>query len=232
MRPSGRRADPLVRTSSGEQVVRHIRRLIFDGELRPGVRVPQDEIAEELGVSRIPVREALIALEREGWVRIELHRGAFINVLDERAVRDHYELYGLFFGFAAERALDRSGTELLERLTALQEELAGTADPADAGRVLVTFHRTLVEGAASPRIEVMLRAMASLVPGNFFESVPEAVEVERAALRSILRALRRGDGERAAAEYQRMMGRIGDLVVRLFKERGLLGPEQAPALAQ
>ena len=76
------------RLSSGDQAALYIRRLIFDGDLRPGTRVPQDEIAQTLGVSRIPVREALIALEREGWVTIELHRGAFINALDEDAVRE------------------------------------------------------------------------------------------------------------------------------------------------
>ena len=224
-----RRAQPLVRTSSGEHVVRHIRRLIFDGDLRPGMRVPQDDIAEELGVSRIPVREALIALEREGWVTIELHRGAFINALDERAVHDHYELYGLFFGFAAERALDRSGPELLERLGALHDQMAASADPERLGRLFISFHGTMVEGAASPRIDALLRAMSSLVPGNFFESVPEAIDIEKAAIRTILRALRRQDGARAAAEYQRMMRRIGDQVVRLFKLRGLLGPEEASA---
>jgi len=52
--------------SSGDQAALYIRRLMFDGDLRPGTRVPQDEIAQALGVSRIPVREALIALEREG----------------------------------------------------------------------------------------------------------------------------------------------------------------------
>ena len=64
------------------------------------MRVPQDAIAQDLGVSRIPVREALIVLEREGWVTNEMHRGAFINALDEPTVHDHYELFGLIYGFA------------------------------------------------------------------------------------------------------------------------------------
>jgi DNA-binding GntR family transcriptional regulator len=55
------------RVSSGEQVRQYVRRRIFDGVLKQGQRVPQDAIAKTLGVSRIPVREALIALEREGW---------------------------------------------------------------------------------------------------------------------------------------------------------------------
>jgi DNA-binding GntR family transcriptional regulator len=223
-RPRTRPSDRIVRTSSGEHVVRHIRRLIFEGDLKPGMRVPQDEIAEHLGVSRIPVREALIALEREGWVTIELHRGAFINALDERAVHDHYELYGLFFGFAAERALDRSGPELLARLDVLQAQIAATDDPEELSPLFIAFNRAVIEGAASPRIEALLRAMSTLVPGNFFDAVPDSIAVEKAGMRTILRALRRGDGAKAAAEYQRMMRRIGDQVARLFNERGLLGP--------
>src|ERR1700716_4658430 len=114
----------LQRQSSGEQAALYIRRLIFDGHLRPGTRVPQDEVAQALGVSRIPVREALIALEREGWVTIEMHRGSFVNALDARSVRDNYELFGLVFGFAAQRALDRSGPELIDRLRELKSAAA------------------------------------------------------------------------------------------------------------
>lgn len=228
-RRESRRAAPLVRTSSGEQVVLHIRRLIFEGELRPGMRVPQDELARELGVSRIPVREALIALEREGWVTIELHRGAFINAVNEQAVRDNYDLFGLIYGFAAERALDRSGPELVKRLGAIETEFAKSQSAGELTGLFVSFHSTIVDAAASPRINVVLRAMSALVPGNFFESVPEAIEIEKAGLRSILRALRRSDGAKASEEYGRTMRRVGDQVVRLFKERGLLAPEEASA---
>ena len=86
------------RLTSGEQAALYIRRLVFDGDLKPGDRVPQDVVAAALGMSRIPVREALIALEREGWVTIETHRGAFVNGFDRQAVRDHYALFALIYG--------------------------------------------------------------------------------------------------------------------------------------
>src|SRR6202035_5410665 len=161
----GGRDGQIVRTSSGEQIASHIRRLIFDGSLRPGMRVPQDAIARNLGVSRIPVREALIALEREGWVTIELHRGAFINAIDVQAVRDHYELYGLVYGFAARRAFGRSQPELIERLTDLNERLVVSDDPEEIGQLSVEFHASVVDAARSPRIKVILRAMPALIPG-------------------------------------------------------------------
>ncbi len=219
----------MVRRSSGEQAALHIRRLIFDGELRPGDRVPQDDIARTLGISRIPVREALIALEREGWVRIEMHRGAFISAIDAQVVRDHYELYGLVYGFAGRRALGRADPELIERLTALERRIAHTDDPVEMGRVSVEFQAAVVDAAQSPRIKVLLRAMSPLVPGDFFVEVPGAIDVQRRGLAAVLRAARRGDGDRVADEYLRIMRRVGDKVMQLFKDRGLFDPSDAAA---
>jgi DNA-binding GntR family transcriptional regulator len=211
----------IVRTSSGEQIASHIRRLIFEGVLRPGMRVPQDAIARDLGVSRIPVREALIVLEREGWVTVEMHRGAFINALDEQAVRDHYELFGLIYGFAAKRALVRAAANLAERLADIQRRFARAGNPDEMQELSIAFHGAIVEVAASPRINVALRAMSALVPGNFFASVPGAVDVEKRGLAAIVRAMQKNDGDKASDEYARMMRRIGDKVVQLFKERSL-----------
>jgi DNA-binding GntR family transcriptional regulator len=197
--------------------------LIFEGELRPGERVPQDEIAQELGISRIPIREALIALESGGWVTIELHRGAFVTALDEQAVRDHYELYGMVYGFAAQRALARKPEDLGDRLIELADAINEVDDPEELQNLAIEFHAEITGAARSPRINVVLRAMSGLVPGNFFELVPSAVDGERRGLSAIAKAMKRGDGERAASEYQRMMRRQADNVVAVLRDRGLLG---------
>jgi DNA-binding GntR family transcriptional regulator len=215
-------ADVLVRRSSGEQAALYIRRLIFDGVLREGDRVPQDAIAEKLGLSRIPVREALLFLEREGWVTIKPHRGAFIGALDETVVRDHYELYGHVYSFVAARAAERQTPEMLTRLTELQKQIQAAADPQSAWRLNQAFHTTLIEMARSPRLNAVLGAMAGIVPGNFFELVPGSIEVDKKGAAAILRRLKQGDGERASAEYVKLMRRQGDLVVALFKSRGIL----------
>ena len=209
------------RSSSGQQAAEYIRRLIFEGKLRPGERVPQDDVADALSLSRIPVREGLIALERDGWVTIELNRGAFVNALDADAVRDSYELFGLVYGLAARRALARSDTSFLHRLAAIEKELGATDDPRAIEQLTVAFHSTVVDAARSPRIKVVLRASSGLVAGNFFEEVAGAIDVERKGTAAILRALRKGDGEKAAAEYLAMLRRQGELVVRAFAARGL-----------
>ena len=217
-------SEELTRRSSGEQAALYIRRLIFDGDLRPGDRVPQDDVAQALGISRIPVREALIALEREGWVTIAMHRGAFVTSLDEQAVRDHYELFGLVYGFAVERAVDRSGPDLTRELKGVQLELSTTDDPAEVWRLTLRFHALVIEAAGSPRLRVVLRAMPGMIPGNFFALVPGAVESEKRGFAAIVRAVAKGDGPRAAAESGRTLRTPGGHVVEVLSGRGLLDP--------
>ena len=212
----------LVRRSSGEDAARYIQRLIFDGHLTPGERVPQNEVARALGVSRIPVREALIALERAGWVTIELHRGAFVSVLDEQAVRDHFELFGIVYALAARRAVARGPDGWLDALADIAASLAATEDPNRFQELEVAFNATVTGAARSPRIHVALRALSGIVAGNLFELVPAAMEVEREGLCSIAVALRDGDGDGAGDGYETMMCRQADNVVDVLRGRGVL----------
>ncbi len=217
----------IVRMSTGERVAQYICRLIFDGELPSGSRVPQDEIAQTLGVSRIPVREALIALEREGWVRNELHRGAFISPLDRRSVQDHYDLFGVLYGFGATRAIERTdhaqlGADLARLATKLR-----TNDTASFGKAAVAFHRMVIDAAQSPRLATVMRSLSSLVPGDFFELVPKARTIERVGMPPIATAIRQGDAALARQHYASMMAEVGQQVVILFAARGLF--ESRPA---
>jgi DNA-binding GntR family transcriptional regulator len=234
----GQLPDPrntLARMSSGEQARLYIRRLVFDGVLRQGQRVPQDAIAESLGVSRIPIREALIALEREGWMTIVPNRGVFVNALDEPAIRDHYELYALFYGLAVRRAVERKGSAaLVDQLAPLQREIVKTAKAGDAAQLhelMVNFHRAIVDASSSPRLRNVLRQLTDIVPGNFFELVPNADTVGRKGATAIVSAIRKGDAEAAEREYATMLRRQGDLVVALFRERGMFQDEAEAELS-
>jgi DNA-binding GntR family transcriptional regulator len=211
------------RRTSADDAARYIRRLIFDGHLRPHDRVPQDDTAAVLGISRIPVREALIALEREGWVTIAPHRGAFVSELDEAAVRDHFELYGLTFGLAARRAIERDADALCAAVEPLVRAAADEDDAERFGDLAVAFHEAVVDAAASPRIRVVLRAISTMVPGNFFALVPNSVPIERDGLVALLAAFRARDVVRAPDEYLDMTRRQADQVVALFEERELFG---------
>ena len=209
------------RVSSGEQAALFIRQQIFDGEFKPGERIPQDEVARSLGLSRIPLREALIALEREGWVTLRMHRGAFVNALDEQAVRDHYALFGMLYAFAVVKALERADDTLVDRLVEIETRFYAETDPVEAGAIVLTFHATMIDAAQSNRIKSLFRAISTVIPSGFFAYVPRAVDVEREILPNIVAAMRVDDAATAATEYQRMMDRIGDEVVNVLRLRGL-----------
>jgi len=209
------------RPSSGDLVAVHVRSLIFNGELRQGDRVHQDDIARQLGVSRIPVREAIIALDREGWLTITPHRGAFVHGLDEDALRDHYELLGLVYGLAARRAVSRATADNRARLRAAQEALAAATTSDELHETNDVFLRTLLTMARSPRLGSVMRNMSTVVPGNFFELVPGSGATQQRGARAIVEAIGADDADGAAAACVELLTEQGDLVIELLASRGM-----------
>ena len=209
----------VVRKGSGEQAAAYIRRLIFDGQLQEGMRLPQDTVAKAVGVSRIPIREAIIALEREGWVTTKLHRGTFVNAFDEQIIRDHYELFGLVYGLAARRAAQRHDPEVLGSSPTWSSRCGPPTTWCESKSSPLPSTAPWWRRRAPPH-HGRAPAMSRLVPGPFFVLVPKAVEPERKGLAAIVRAIRDGDGERAAREYTKMLSQQAEMVVDLFHERG------------
>jgi DNA-binding GntR family transcriptional regulator len=196
--------------------------LILSGGLVAGEHIRSTRIAQQLGISRIPVREALIALEREGWVTIRSGRGAFVNPLDEQYVRDHYQLLGELLGFAVERAVARRDPDFTVRILDLARAMAAVEDPEDFSRLAFEFQSAVVAEARSPRVRMLLRAMSNLVPGNFYVTIPAAMPIEKRGRADIARAVRQGDPEQAAAAFSAMMARVGEEVVSVLRARRVL----------
>ena len=209
------------RRSSGDLVAVHIRSLIFNGELRQGDRMRQDEIAQRLGVSRIPVREAIIALDREGWLTITPHRGAFVHGLDEDTLRDHYELLGLVYGLAARRATERATDDGLRCLRDAQQQLAAADSPDTLHDANDAFLRTLLTLAHSPRLGSVMRNMSTVVPGNFFELISGSGPVQQRGTKRIVTAISSRDPDAAAEACMRLLRDQGDLVIKLLASRGM-----------
>lgn len=201
----------------------HIRVMIFDQRLRAGDRVPQDEIAAELRVSRVPVREAVIALDREGWVTSRPHLGAFVNGLDENSVRDHFELLGLMYGLAARRAVERGTSAGIAALSGTAKDLQAATDADTFAALDTAFRRQLLRLSDSRRISAVARVIAAnIVPGNFFAQVPGVIRVHKRGMRAVVKALRAGDGPGAERAYVEVFRAETDGVVALLHDRGLL----------
>lgn len=138
-------------------VARRLREAIFDGELEPGTPVRQEAVAHELGVSRIPVREALRHLESEGLVVIRPHSGARVAVLDFEEYTEIYKIRERLEPLALAESIGNLTDEQrreIERLAAEVETLTGDVSAwLDADR---RFHLACYVGVPTPRLLRMI----------------------------------------------------------------------------
>ena len=184
---------PHRRRNLSDAVADHIREGILAGRLRPGARIDQDAIAEELGVSRLPVREALITLDQEGLIENIPRRGAYVQRLERDDILDHYQLFGQVAGLSAARAVARLDDEGLRRLVLLHETLGATKDLVEQERLNFEFHRTINKACGSKRIDSMLRLLTRSLPMPYFEFVPEWLDDAQRQHQDIVDAFQRRD---------------------------------------
>jgi DNA-binding GntR family transcriptional regulator len=207
--------------SSGEVAASFVRRLIYSGQLQAGDRVPQNDLARLLSLSKIPVREGLIVLEREGLVTFGADRGAIVNQLDPGAIQDGFDIFGAVYGYAVSCAYQRGGDEFVARAVELCETIRAAVESDELQQLVVAFHSAVVVAAQSPRVTTVLGATARVEIGDIFREIPALAVLEVRGANAIARALRRNDPDRAAAEYRRLLRREGELVVKELRRRGL-----------
>lgn len=149
-------------------VVAHVLHLLLTGKLRTGDRVDRNEIALGLGVSRVPIQEALVQLEHDGIVSTRYHRGAFIERFDEATVLEHHELDGLLSGIASARAASNPTPRVLGQLDTLMRSLRTAKDARAFIDTAAEYRRTLNEEYAGPRLLATIRASQNLIPRVFW----------------------------------------------------------------
>ena len=146
---------PQIPRSRALDVERTVAEWIFQGELTAGQKLTEQEVAERLGVSRGPVREAFRALEDVGLLQIEQNRGAFVRKIDFDEAMEIHDIYSALEELATRSAARRlSGTEIGE-LKSLVESMDAAAEAEDLDRYYslnLSFHQRLMEGSGSQRL--------------------------------------------------------------------------------
>ena len=198
----------------------HVREEIFSGRLKPGAKIDQDGIAARLGISKLPVREALISLEHEGLVENPARRGAYVARLTRDDILDHYRLIALVSGLAAQRAAAHLDAEEIESLALVLDELDGTDDPRRQEELNAIFHRAINVSAGSLRLRSALRVLNQTMPANFYEFAEGWNENAKAQHRRILDALRTADADAAEAAVVDHITAGGQYAVRRLDEVG------------
>lgn len=167
-----------------------LRDRILTGRLTRGDRVDLDALAAEFGISRTPVREALLELSYEGLVEVTPRSGiTVIGITPEDAV-DNFAVLAALSGKAAEWATLRISDAQFAHLRTLADDIETAEDIVEANR---RFHRALNMAAGSPRLLAFLRHAVRAVPGNYFTLFPEQRERSLAEHAELLDAMERRD---------------------------------------
>jgi DNA-binding GntR family transcriptional regulator len=188
-----------VSTTVRTQAANELRDRILTGRLRPGDRLDLDRLTAEFGISRTPVREALLELSYEGLVAITPRSGmAVVGITPEDAV-DNFAILAALAGKGAELATARITATELDELRTLAAVVDDAPDVVAANR---RFHRAINLAARSPRLLTHIRQAVRVVPGNYFELFPEQQERSRHEHAALLDAMARGDGHGARAAME------------------------------
>jgi DNA-binding GntR family transcriptional regulator len=216
------------RVSLVDRAYDEIRRRILDNQYAPAQQVLESELAAELGMSRTPLREALVRLENENFVELVPRHGMRVVPLSLQSLRDMYEVLTALELAAVERlARERPGDDVLAPLDAALDEMDVALKTQDLDawvRADEQFHRMLLDLCGNPRLAALaltlwdqghrartatVRLRGSLTPSNREH-------------RAVVEAIRRGDGREARAQHRRHRARASQEILTLL-ERTRMG---------
>lgn len=186
-----------------EQVYDHLKGRLHRGDLAPGALIDLNAIAAEIGISRTPLRDALLQLESEGFVEILPRRGVRVAALTLERVRDSYQLLGALEGAALREARDLLDARRMDRMDELVTEMREALDEQDFDRFYarnLDFHDCWLELSRNAELQRTVRTLKLRLydfPG-FAELIEEWERASCDEHDSIVALLRAGEVDRAA----------------------------------
>ncbi|MET9595242.1 GntR family transcriptional regulator [Streptomyces sp. NPDC006516] len=214
--PAARKADPKP-PPAAERVYTHIKEAVLDRRYEGGTLLTEGDLAEAVGVSRTPVREALLRLEVEGLIKLYPKKGALVLAVSAQEISDVVETRLLVEEFAARKAVP-APPRLIARLEQLLEEQRELAEAGDLAAVAVKdrcFHAEIVKNAGNEilsRLYDQLRDRQLRMGVAVMEAHPDRIAANITEHSELLEAIRSGDAEEAAQVVRRHVSRVKVLV--------------------
>ena len=186
---SGRLSDPVAYV---------IRKAILSGVLKPGTSIPERVLAQELNVSRTPVREALFVLQGEGLVHLRHNRSALVAHFSQDDLHRVYALRGLLEGFSAECAAanpDRSHIPKVDHALQRYLKLSEQATPIEQAQADLEFHESILDAAGSQLLYTITRQVlaVTITHRSRYAYTPEQLHEAQIQHESIYSAIAKGD---------------------------------------
>jgi DNA-binding GntR family transcriptional regulator len=178
-----------------------IRDRIASGVHRPGERLVEDRLADDLGVSRNPVREALRALEVEGYVELIPRRGAIVADLSPEVVAEIFEVRGALEALGAGLAAQRAAPTQVRRLERLLDTAAQALERGDLRRLPdlnTRFHQLILDMGGNSLLGETMAPLRGRTQWIFSRTVADRAAQSLAEHRELADAIADGDADRAA----------------------------------
>ncbi len=193
-----------------EIVADELRVKILNGDLIPGQRLVTTDIADEMGVSRMPVRDALRSLESTGLVETVPHRGTIVKDLSEFEIVELYQMRAVLEGLAARLASARVNEKQLEKIKKIvlshDQKAMQNEDYDSFTKLNREFHALIWAAAGSPKLESLLsnlydacsqyRNLSMLVPGR-----PNSIFIEHTSIYEAMKCHNCDEAERVARTH-------------------------------
>ena len=145
--------------STADMLAKELKVLINNGSLQDGDRLVERELASQFSVSRIPMREAIRQLEREGLVEVYRNRGAVVKTLTASDVNEIYQLRALLEGEAIFQSMQYMDSETITRAELAHKLLGGASEPTQQGLHNREFHELLYRKCKNHRLLAMINEL-------------------------------------------------------------------------
>jgi DNA-binding GntR family transcriptional regulator len=195
-----------------------LREAIIRGDFEPGERLKQSELAEKLGVSRMPVREAFRKLESEGLITLEPHKGAVVKSISLEDIEEIYALRSSLEKMAVYKSIDLLTKEDLTELTELVEQMETAEDVDTFIQFNIDFHRILVKRCKWERLNSFIGTLWSGLPQQTPHLIKGQKDTSNADHRKILEAVLKKDKETAASLVAEHITQTGKKLIKSIRD--------------
>lgn len=208
-----------------QQIQTHLKQAILDGSLAPGEQLVEGDIAQQFGVSRSPVREAIQELERQGYVVKKPRRGTFVTELTPQAVTEIYSLRVLLEGYAAVIAASIRRPELTERMRDLvlrMEQAVHEADFVGFSDADLGFHSLLCDSTSHSHLISLSQCLNTEMGFHVVLSRYSPAEVDNLNRDhwALVEAIEAGEPQQARRIVQRHIRVAGQLFIEKYFDQG------------
>jgi DNA-binding GntR family transcriptional regulator len=207
-----------------EEVASYVRELIVSGTVGQGEFLRMERIAEAVGVSNTPVREGLLLLSSEGFVKQVPRRGFVVATFSPQDIQDLFWAQAVIGGELAARAAEKISAERLARLDAINETYAEAASEGDDEALIDLghlFHREINLAADSPRLALIQGTVVKQLPNRFYAAIEGQILDSREEHPLMVEALRSHDGARARELTVHHISGAADRLIDMLRHRGL-----------